>query len=96
MKITKLSKLSGLCDKFKAFALYPNRRYSYGTNCTPPVAALFLFCYARDFMLSYFDNIQADVVEAFNSTTRNLDEMFTIDNPYFAQMVSEIYLTELQ
>ena len=43
-----------------------------GTNCAPLVAGLFLFCYERDFMLS--DNNQADIVEAFNSTSRYLDD----------------------
>ena len=67
-----------------------------GTNCAPLVADLFLFCYERDFMLSLSDNNQSDVVEAFNSTSRYLDDLLTIDNPYFEQMVGQIYPTELQ
>ena len=69
--------------------------YSCPSNCTL-VADLFLFSYDRDFMLSFSDNNQADVVEAFNSTSRYLDALLNIDNPYFAQMVSQIYPTELQ
>ena len=34
-------------------------------------------------MFSFSDNNQADVVEAFNSTSRYLDELLNIDNPYF-------------
>ena len=30
-----------------------------------------------------FHNNQADVVEAFNSTSRYLDDLLNIDNPYF-------------
>ena len=41
-----------------------------GTNCAPLVADLFLFCYERDFMLSLSENNQADIIEAFNSTSR--------------------------
>ena len=67
-----------------------------GTNCSPLVANLFLFCYERDFTLSLSDNNQADVVEAFNSTSRYLDDLLKSDNPYFAQMVSQINPTELQ
>ena len=59
-----------------------------GTNCDPLVADLFLFCYERDFMLSLSDNNQADVVTAFNSTSRYLDDLLNTDNHYFAQMVS--------
>ena len=33
-------------------------------------------------MLSLSDNNQADVVEAFNSTSRYLDDMLNIENPY--------------
>ena len=57
------------------------------TNCAPLVAALFLFCYERDFMLSLSDNNQADIIEALNSTSRYLDDLLNIDNPYFEQMV---------
>ena len=67
-----------------------------GTNCAPLVADLFLFCYERDFMLSLSDNNQADVIEAFNSTSRYLDDLLNIDNPYFEQMVGQTYPTELQ
>ena len=57
---------------------------------------LFLFCYERDFMLSLSDNNQTDIIEAFNSTSRYLDDLLNIDNPYFEQMVGQIYPTELQ
>ena len=67
-----------------------------GTNCAPLVADLFLFCYERDFMLSLSDNNQTDIVEAFNITSRYLDDLLNIDNPYFEQMVGQIYPTELQ
>ena len=46
-----------------------------GTNCAPLVADFFLFCYERDFMLSLSDNNQTDIIEAFNSTSRYLDEL---------------------
>ena len=39
---------------------------------------------------------QADIIEAFNSTSRYLDDLLNIDNIYFDQMVNRIYLTELQ
>ena len=56
----------------------------------------FLFCYERDFMLSLSDNNQTDIIEAFNSTSRYLDDLLNIDNPYFEKMVGQIYPTELQ
>ena len=47
-------------------------------------------------MLSLSDNNQADIIEAFNSTSRYLDDLLNIDNPYFEQMVGQIYPTEVQ
>ena len=51
-----------------------------GTNCAPLVADLFLFCYERDFMKSLSRENQADIIEAFNSTSRYLDDLLNIDN----------------
>ena len=67
-----------------------------GTNCAPLVADLFLFCYERDFMLSLSDYNQTGITESFNPTFRYLDDLLNIDNPYFEQMVGQIYPTELQ
>ena len=47
-------------------------------------------------MLSLSDNNQADIIEAFNSTSRYLDDLLNIDNPYFEQMVGQIYPIELK
>ena len=38
----------------------------------------------------------SDIIEAFNSTSRYLDDLLNIDNIYFDQMVDRIYPTELQ
>ena len=67
-----------------------------GTNCAPFVVDLFLFCYEKDFMTSLSDKNQADIIDAFNSTSRYLDDLLNIDNPYFEGMVNQIYPPELQ
>ena len=67
-----------------------------GTNCAPLVADLFLFSYERDSMLSLSGKNQTDFIEDFNSTSRYLDDLLNINNPYFEQMVGQIYPTELQ
>ena len=67
-----------------------------GTNCAFIVADLFLFCYERDFMLSLSEENQSDVIEAFNSTSRYLDDLLNIDNNFFDSMVNRIYPSELQ
>ena len=67
-----------------------------GTNCVPLVADLCLFCYEKDFMTSLSDVKQAEIIEAFKSTSRYLDDLLNIDNPYFEGMVNHIYPPELQ
>ena len=67
-----------------------------GTNCAPLVADLFLFCYERDFMTSLSDIKQAEIIEAFKSTSRYLDDLLIVDNPSFEGMVNRIYPPELQ
>ena len=67
-----------------------------GTNCAPLVADLFHFCYQRDFMKSLSRENQADIIEAFNSTSGYLDDLLNIDNSYFEQIMDRIYPTDLQ
>ena len=67
-----------------------------GTKCAPLVADLFLFCYERDFMMSLSDDKQADVIDAFNTISRYLDNTLNINNVHFDNMVSQIYASELQ
>ena len=38
---------------------------------------------------------QADVIDAFNSTSRYLDDLLNIGNPYFEGIVIQIYPPEL-
>ena len=39
---------------------------------------------------------QADIIEAFNSTSRYLDDLLNIDNIYFEHIVDRIYPAALQ
>ena len=44
----------------------------------------------------FSDVKQAEIIEAFKSTSRYLDDLLNIDNPYFEGMVNRIYPPELQ
>ena len=57
------------------------------TNCAPLVAELFLFCHERDFMMSSSDDKQVDVIDAFNTTSKYLDDILNINNVCFDNMV---------
>ena len=62
-----------------------------GTNCAPLVTDLFLFCYERDFMMSLYVEKQSEIIEAFSSTSKFLDDLLNIDNTYFDGLISQIY-----
>ena len=67
-----------------------------GTNYAPLVADLFFFCYERGLLMSLSDDKQADIVDAFNTPSRYLDDILNISNVCFDNMVSQIYPSELQ
>ena len=46
----------------------------------------FFFCYERDVMKSLTRENKADIIEAFNSTLRYLDDLLNIDNIYIDQI----------
>ena len=50
--------------------------------CAPLVADLFLFCYERDFMVSLPNDKQAGLIDAFNTSSRYLDDILNINNVY--------------
>ena len=64
---------------------------TYGHYLCSLVSDLFLFCYERYFMMPLSGDKQADVIDAFNTTPRYLDNILNIDNVYFDNMVSQIY-----
>ena len=67
-----------------------------GTYCAPLMADLFLFCYERDFIASLSNDKEAEILQSFNSTSRYLDDLLNIDNPFFYDMVGRIHPPELQ
>ena len=67
-----------------------------GTNCVPLVAYLFFVCVERDFMLSLSEGNQSDINEAFNSTSRYVDDLLNIGNNFFDSMINRVYPSELQ
>ena len=46
--------------------------------------------------MSLSDDKQADIIDAFNTTFRYLDDILNINNVYFDNIVSQIYHSELQ
>ena len=50
----------------------------------------------KDSLTSLSDIKRAESIEAFKSTSRYLDDLLNIDNPYFEGMVNRINPPELQ
>ena len=67
-----------------------------GTNFASLIAELFLYCYERNFMSNLQKSKRFDLIDKFNDTSRYLNDIFTIDNPAFAEHVPDIYPRELQ
>ena len=66
------------------------------TYCAHLVGDIFLFCYEMDFMMSLSNDKQTDIIDAFNTPSRFLDDILNINNFYFDNMVSQVYPSELQ
>ena len=46
-------------------------------------------------MISLSNDTQVEIIEVFNSTSRYLDGLLNIDNPFFEGMVNQIFPPEL-
>ena len=71
-------------------------RIPMGTNCAPLIVDLFLYCFERDFTSHLQISKRFDLIDKFNDTSRYLDDIFTSDNPTFAEHIPDIYPRELQ
>ena len=46
-------------------------------------------------MISLSEEKQSKVIKAFSSSSRYLDDLLNIDNNFFDDLISQIYLSEL-
>ena len=67
-----------------------------GTYCAPLIADLFLFCCESDFTACLSYNKEAEIIQAFNFTSRYPDDLLNFDNSYFEGTMGRIYPPELQ
>ena len=88
---TLLHNLYNIYIKFSTKLFRQTVGIPMGANCAPLVADLFLFCYERDFMISLSVENQSEIIEAFSSTSRYLDDLLNIDNTYFDGLISQSY-----
>ena len=69
-----------------------------GTSCAPLIAKLYFFFFAnKEILWPLFLMIKKlFFFQAFNSTSRYLDDPLNIDNTYLEGMMGQIYPPELQ
>ena len=75
--------------------LYQQVGIPMSTNCAPLIADLILYFYDRDFMSNLQKSKRFDIKDKFKDTSRYLDDIFTIDNPEFAEHIHDIYPRKL-
>ena len=75
-----LNLLDNIYIRFGSKLYRQNVGIPMGRNCAPLVADLFLFCYERDFMKSLTKEKRYDLIDAFNPSSRYLDDLLNIDN----------------
>ena len=65
-----------------------------GTNCAPLLANLFLYSYEVEFLRS-MKKSNKKLAKAFNSTSRYIDDLISINNPRFKPFLKDIYPEKL-
>ena len=67
-----------------------------GTNCAPLLADLFLYSYEAEFIQNLIKQKKVSVAKSFNSTSRYIDDVISLNNPRFNDYLSMIYPPELE
>ncbi|KAK3102509.1 hypothetical protein FSP39_011878 [Pinctada imbricata] len=67
-----------------------------GTNCAPLLADIFLYSYEAEFIQSLVSEGKRYLASDFSFTYRYIDDVFSINNPKFADYLSSIYPSELE
>ena len=67
-----------------------------GAGCAPLVAGLFLFCRGGVFVVSLSGDMRADVIDAFRTASRFLDDVLDIGSFYFENVVGQMCLLGLR
>ena len=65
-----------------------------GTNCAPLSANLFSYSYKGEFLRS-IKKSNKKLAKAINLTSRDVDDLISINNPRFKQFLKDIYPEEL-
>ena len=83
-------------DYIEPYMLFYQNLYAFYFVCTGLLHSWHSIEDSLQWFLKRDFNNQTDIIEAFNSTSRYLDDLLNIDHPDLEQMVGQIYPTEFQ
>ena len=66
-----------------------------GTNCSPLLADLFLYCYENEFLDKLIKEGKRKLARKFNLSYRYTDDLISFNNKRFKEFISDIYPKEL-
>ena len=81
----------------KIFAMFGGRVFQQtvgipmGTNCAPLLADLFLYSYEADFIQGLLKKNEKKLARSFNFTVRYIDDVISLNNSRFGDLVDRIY-----
>ena len=67
-----------------------------GTNCAPLLADVFLYSYETDFIQGLLKNNEKKPARSFNFTFRHIDDVLSLNNSRFGDVIDRIYPIELE
>ena len=76
--------------------VFQHSRLPMCTNCAPLPADLFLYSYGKDFIQGLLKKNEKKLVRSFNFTFRYIDDVLSLNNYKFGDIVDRIYLIELE
>ena len=65
-----------------------------GTNCAPLLSDIFLYSYEAEFLRSLLSSGKKQSASQFNFTYRYIDDVLSINNPYFDNYLGQMYPAE--
>ena len=68
---------------------------SYGTNCAPLLADLFLYSYENEFLDKLIKEGKRKLARKLNLSYRYIDDLISFNNKRFKEFISDIYPKEL-
>ena len=78
------------------FTFYKCRIFRMGTNCAPLLADIFLYSYEADFIQSLLSTGKKQLASRFKFTYRYIDDVLSINNPEFKNLIGQMYPAELE